>query len=45
MTDVIENNAVFSGSKYAENYRKGRPTYPSSLIEAILEFLNEKVTV
>ena len=45
MTDVLENNAVFSGSKYAANYRKGRPTYPLTLIEAILEFLNEKVTV
>ena len=44
MTDTVENNAVFSGTNYAENYRKGRPTYPSSLIEAILKFLNEKVT-
>ena len=45
MTDAVENNAVFSGTNYAENYRKGRPTYPSSLIEAILKFLNEKVSL
>jgi hypothetical protein len=45
MTDSVENNAVFSGTNYAENYRKGRPIYPSSLIEAIVKFLNEKVTL
>ena len=44
MNDVKDNNDVFSGSNYAKNYRKGRPTYPSSLIGAILSFLKEKVS-
>ena len=44
MSDITENNAVFSGTNYAENYRKGRPIYPLSLIEAILKFLKEKVS-
>ena len=44
MTDSLNNKAVFGGSKYAEHYRKGRPTYPESLIEAILKYLKEKVT-
>ena len=43
MSDAKENNAVFSGTNYAENYRKGRPTYPTSLIESIIRFLKEKV--
>ena len=29
---------VFSGSDYASDYRKGRPNYPASLMEAILNF-------
>ena len=44
MNDVADNNDVFSGSNYAKNYRKGRPTYPSSLIDGILTFLKEKVS-
>ena len=44
MNDVADNNDVFSGSNYAKDYRKGRPTYPSSLIDAILTFLKEKVS-
>ena len=44
MNDVADNNDVFSGSNYAQNYRKGRPTYPSSLIDGILTFLKEKVS-
>ena len=44
MSDVQENNAVFSGTNYAENYRKGRPTYPTSLIDSIIGFLKEKVS-
>ena len=44
MNDVKDNNDVFSGSNYAQNYRKGRPTYPSSLIDGILTFLKEKVS-
>ena len=44
MNDVKDNNDVFSGSNYAKNYRKGRPTYPSSLIDGILTFLKEKVS-
>ena len=44
MNDVKDNNDVFSGSNYAKNYRKGRPTYPSSLIDGILKFLKEKVS-
>ena len=44
MSDVQENNAVFSGTNYAENYRKGRPTYPTSLIDSIISFLKEKVS-
>ena len=44
MNDVADNNDVFSGSNYAQNYRRGRPTYPSSLIDGILTFLKEKVS-
>ena len=44
MNDAADNNDVFSGSNYAKNYRKGRPTYPSSLIDGILTFLKEKVS-
>ena len=44
MNDVADNNDVFSGSNYAKNYRKGRPTYPSSLIDGIMTFLKEKVS-
>ena len=43
MTDSMNNKAVFAGNKYAEHYRKGRPTYPDSLMEAILKYLKEKV--
>ena len=43
MGDSHENNAVFSGSQYAENYRKGRPGHPKSLVDAILKFLRVKV--
>ena len=44
MSDAKENNAVFSGTNYAENYRKGRPKYPTSLIDSIISFLKEKVS-
>ena len=41
--DVKSNQAVFDGDKYAEDYRKGRPDHPKSLIDAILAFLRIKV--
>ena len=43
MDDVKSNQDVFSGDKYAENYRKGRPGHPKSLVDAILKFLRVKV--
>ena len=41
--DSEGNKDVFSGKNYAEDYRKGRPTYPETLIDAILVFLRLKV--
>ena len=43
MDDVKSNQDVFSGDKYAENYRKGRPGHPKSLADAIIKFLRFKV--
>ena len=41
--DSTENKQVFEGDKYAEDYRKGRPKHPESLINAVLHFLRLKV--
>ena len=43
MDDSKANQDVFSGDKYAENYRKGRPLHPYSLGDAILKYLRIKV--
>ena len=40
--DASKNKEVFEGNKYAEDYRKGRPKHPESLINAILNFLRLK---
>jgi len=40
--DSTENKQVFEGDKYAEDYRKGRPKHPESLINAVLHFLRLK---
>ena len=41
--DATKNKEVFEGDKYAEDYRKGRPKHPESLINAVLDFLRLKV--
>ena len=41
--DSTKNKQVFEGDKYAEDYRKGRPKHPESLINAVLHFLRLKV--
>ena len=43
MDDLKSNQDVFSGDKYAENYRKGRPGHPKSLADAFIKFLRFKV--
>jgi len=40
--DSTKNKQVFEGDKYAEDYRKGRPKHPESLINAVLHFLRLK---
>jgi len=40
--DSAKNKQVFEGDKYAEDYRKGRPKHPESLINEILNFLRLK---
>lgn len=42
--DVKANEKVFKGSNYADDYRKGRPKHPESLMEAILNFLRQGFT-
>lgn len=39
--DAQSNENVFKGANYADDYRKGRPKHPESLMAAILDFLKK----